>query len=315
MGELLPRDRVDAIVLMDQAWPLKTEPKTDNTEDALGIAAATTLPGPKNRTRLNWDHIYGLPWRITLTTRRCDLKLPSTHAQILDRVLEPAPGPVFVLGVHLCGILSIRAVETFNHGPKCVGMVLKPCCLPSLEYVKKKTRWTLGAHSFSAEEVCMWGRYNKNQWKGPVKATLASRFGAWADNLFRGIAAEQKRYDRVSLVEGHYQDAYLFASRDFATSPPSLSSAAATDERMMVTEILSASTPLDILGVSGNLSMRALHRRWAALTKALAALDHSEVPEAAAAFTRVKEAYDTLRAQRPSCDIYARAQRPEPLQR
>merc|ERR1712066_714664 len=92
----------------------------------------------RNRTALNWDHIYELPWPATLTTRRSDLKLPSTHSQILAKILEPAPGSVFILGIHLCGILSIRAIETFNRGPKCVGLVLKPCCLPSMEYAKKK---------------------------------------------------------------------------------------------------------------------------------------------------------------------------------
>ena len=125
--------------------------------------------------------------------------------------MEPAPGPVFVLGIHLCGILSIRAVETFNRAPKCVGLVLKPCCLPTMEYAKKKVRWTLGSHSFAATEVCCWGKYNKNQWQGPVKATLGVRFRAWADNLYRGILADGKHSDSVALVEDHYQDRYLSA--------------------------------------------------------------------------------------------------------
>lgn len=50
-------------------------------------------------------------------------------------LLEPAPGPVIILGIHLCGLLSIRAIETFNRGPKCVAFALKPCCLPSMHYV------------------------------------------------------------------------------------------------------------------------------------------------------------------------------------
>lgn len=52
------------------------------------------------------------------------------------------------------------------------GLVLKPCCLPAMEYVKRKTRWTLGAHSFAADEVCMWGKYNRNKWQGPLKASM-----------------------------------------------------------------------------------------------------------------------------------------------
>merc|ERR1712137_479958 len=134
-----------------------------------------------------------------------------------------------ILGIHLCGILSIRAVETFNHGPKCVGLVLKPCCLPPMEYVKSKTRWTLGTHSFDASEVCMWGKYNKNQWQGPMKSTLASRFRAWSHNLYCGIMADKKASERVSLAEDHYQDAYLFGERPFSTCPPPPASAEPDD--------------------------------------------------------------------------------------
>merc|ERR1712183_876876 len=105
---------------------------------------------------------------------------------------------------------------------KCVGMVLKPCCLPTMEYAKKKTRWTLGAHSFAATEVSMWGKYNKNQWQGPVKATLGVRFRAWADNLYRGILADSKHSDSVPLVDDHYQDRYLFAERAFSSTVPTL---------------------------------------------------------------------------------------------
>merc|ERR1712110_893262 len=186
------------------------------------------------------------PWPVTLTTRRADLELPSTHAQILAKILEPAPGPVFILGIHLCGILSIRAIETFNLGPKCVGLVLKPCCLPAMEYVKKKARWTLGAHSFSATEVCMWGKYNKNQWQGPVKATLENRFRTWSENLYFGISAERKHVDRIPLVEGHYQDTFLFAERAFSPDIPSDAAPLDTTEAL-TQQILKATTPWEVM--------------------------------------------------------------------
>lgn len=37
------------------------------------------------------------------------------------------------------GLLSIRAVETFNQGLKCVAFGLKPCCLPSMHYEPRRT--------------------------------------------------------------------------------------------------------------------------------------------------------------------------------
>lgn len=292
--DLLPSERVHACVLMDQAWPLKgTTPRELDT------------PSKKQRTHLNWDHIYGLPWQSTLTTRRCDLKIPSTHAQILEKVLEPAPGPVFILGVHLCGILSIRAVETFNRGPKCVGLVLKPCCLPPLQYVKSNTHWTLGTHSFAATEVCMWGKYNKNQWCGPVKDTMAPRFRSWASNLYHGILAESKRHDHVPLVEGHYQDTYLMAQRPFDVAPPKLPEAG-NDNATLVRHVLDATTADEVLSLPEDASMRAMNRRFVALTKMLSRFEDAEdegnqnggVADGAAAFRKVKEAYDTIRAQK-----------------
>ncbi|CAK9075142.1 unnamed protein product [Durusdinium trenchii] len=195
LSELLPPERVHVCLLLDQAWPLKGENQPSEYS-----------PGRRGRTRLNWDHIYQLAWPIPLVTRRCDLKLPSTHAQILSRLLEPAPGPVFLLGIHLCGVLSIRAIETFNRGPKCVGFVLKPCCLPSMHYARQQVSWTLGSHTFAAAEVCCWGRYRQNRWTGPVKATLGPRFRCWAEHLHRGIPWTSKAISRVELVEGHYQD-------------------------------------------------------------------------------------------------------------
>ncbi|CAK9075140.1 Uncharacterized protein SCF082_LOCUS36461 [Durusdinium trenchii] len=209
LSELLPPERVHVCLLLDQAWPLKGENQPSEYS-----------PGRRGRTRLNWDHIYQLAWPIPLVTRRCDLKLPSTHAQILSRLLEPAPGPVFLLGIHLCGVLSIRAIETFNRGPKCVGFVLKPCCLPSMHYARQQVSWTLGSHTFAAAEVCCWGRYRQNRWTGPVKATLGPRFRCWAEHLHRGIPWTSKAISRVELVEGHYQDTYLFAWRPYSTEPP-----------------------------------------------------------------------------------------------
>eukprot|EP00930_Biecheleria_cincta_P002867 TRINITY_DN103847_c0_g1_i1.p1 TRINITY_DN103847_c0_g1~~TRINITY_DN103847_c0_g1_i1.p1 ORF type:complete len:443 (-),score=51.81 TRINITY_DN103847_c0_g1_i1:15-1343(-) len=301
LAEILPKDRVHAVILVDQAWPLKGGPRDVSLTEAGDKNAFGSL-SRKNRTRLNWDHIYELPWPVTVTTRRSDLKLPSTHAQILAKVLEPAPGPVLILGIHLCGVLSIRAIETFNRGPKCVGLVLKPCCLPAMEYVKQKTRWTLGAHSFDATEVCMWGRYIKNQWQGPVKATMASRFQAWAENLYRGILSDSKAHQHVALVEGHYQDAYLMASRNFSAEAPSppVPADAATNAAALVKQVLAASSPHDILGVPESISMRGIRRRWTALTRALAPLqdDPTADPSAADAFKAVKDAFDTIRAQR-----------------
>merc|ERR1712100_768409 len=132
-------------------------------------------------------------------------------------------------------------------------------------HFRKQTRWTLGTHSFSAREVCTWGKYNKNEWQGPVKAALEPRFRTWTDNLYRGIVADNKRSDRISLVAGHYQDAYLVAERGYAETAPDISNSDSMDA--LVQQVLQAETPYDILSVPEGGSMRTLHRRWAGLTK------------------------------------------------
>lgn len=278
--ELLPPERVHACVLMDLAWPMK-----GGTPEG--------QKGEKKRTQLNWDHVYDLPWPATLTTRRSDLKTASTHKQILGKILEPAPGPAFILGIHLCGMLSIRAVETFNTGPKCVGLALKPCCLPSPQYAKERVRWRLGAHSFDAKDVCMWGKYNKNQWQGPPKAMLESRFRTWANNLHRGMLADTKSCDKLPLVAGHYQDTYLFAEREFSSAAPPKPD---EDAAALVRSILGARTSLDVLGVSEEASNRSVFRRFTELSKIVGQLI-PEIPDAEDAFARLKVACDELRAR------------------
>merc|ERR1711924_306030 len=187
------------------------------------------------------------------------------------------------------------AIDTFNTGPKCVGLVVKPCCLPPMDYVKSKTRWSLGAHSFCASEVCMWGKYNKNQWQGPQKASLASRFRNWSDNLFRGVLADGKSCDHVPLVEGHYQDTYIFAERTFSDDVPSLPEE--QSDALLVKQVLDVTNPWDVLGLQQGVSMRTVYRRFAGLSKALGE-KMADSSEAEDAFRRVKIAVDAVRAQR-----------------
>merc|ERR1711957_46753 len=91
-------------------------------------------------------------------------------------------------------------------------------------------------------------------------------------------------------VEGHYQNAYLIAERSFSATAPTAA---------LVRQVLDAVTPHDVLGVPEGLSMRANHRRWLALTKALGQL---EDPEGVAAFKRVRVALDAIRAARPKAE-------------
>lgn len=63
-------------------------------------------------------------------------------------------GPIILVAVHLCGTLSLKAVELFNRNPETKFFCLKPCCLPTMVHAKRKEIFKLGEHSFEAKEVC-----------------------------------------------------------------------------------------------------------------------------------------------------------------
>ena len=121
-------------------------------------------------------------------------------------IFDPAPGPVAILGIHLCGQLSVQAVELFNTAPRrqaateaapavsapagrATMLALKPCCLPQLWAGMAPMRWELanGRVVIDVAEVGVKGRFVKNTWRGPDRRTMAAKFGVWADSLYAGI--------------------------------------------------------------------------------------------------------------------------------
>jgi hypothetical protein len=112
LAEMLPPTRVAAIVLLDKMWPCQNQ-----TAPVAG--------------QMNPEHIQdpSAGWPIPLFVRKTDLKKTTKREEIHSRLFQAAPGPMLILAVHLCGQLSIRAVELFNDAPEVVGLALKPCCL------------------------------------------------------------------------------------------------------------------------------------------------------------------------------------------
>jgi len=181
LSEILPPDKVEKIYLIDKAWPLS------GTVDALPH-------------QISWDHLYGNrpeeqgggcyfdTWPIPLHTSKQDLKQACTRRQLRKVIFDKCEGPVLILAVHLCGTLSLRAIEMFNDYPqKAKFLALKPCCLPPIVHVKKKQIFSVGGHSFCAKEVCSSGRFKNNVWHGPPRSKLGKRFHVWSEHLFRCI--------------------------------------------------------------------------------------------------------------------------------
>jgi len=73
---------------------------------------------------------YYETWPIPLNTAKVDLKKSKEIRDMERRLLGGGGGPIILVAVHLCGTLSLRAVELFNNNPRVRFFCLKPCCLP-----------------------------------------------------------------------------------------------------------------------------------------------------------------------------------------
>ena len=81
-----------------------------------------------------------------------------------------------MLGVHLCGTLSLRALDTFNTTEAAVFLALKPCCLPPLGQIRRNrgakgqevngTEWHLGGHTINSGAVGGEGKYVRGAGSG-----------------------------------------------------------------------------------------------------------------------------------------------------
>ena len=245
LSEILPKDKVEKIILVDKAWPM--------------CNAKEVLPH-----QMSWEHIYGNrnisedgegapssplstyfdTWPIHLHTSEQDLKQKCTKRQMKKFIFDRAPGPVLILAVHLCGVLSLRAVEMFNGYPdKVQFLALKPCCLPPMAYANRDEVFEIGQHSFDASDVCAVGRFRGKRWYGPPRWHLEGRFEKWSEHLFAGVDLGESEYDHEIMsddvtsqrlykdgngnrakiretvqLDGGYQNTYIMAERLPSTS-------------------------------------------------------------------------------------------------
>jgi hypothetical protein len=112
LAEMLPPEKVAKIVLVDRMWPMREQ--------------TMALPN-----QICWDHILSPGWHIPLETRKADIRKPHQMKQFDQYVMPPAAGPAVVLAVHLCGTLSLRAVQLFNTAPQVYyigAMLFLYCC-------------------------------------------------------------------------------------------------------------------------------------------------------------------------------------------
>mmetsp|Transcript_38979 Transcript_38979/g.83190 ORF Transcript_38979/g.83190 Transcript_38979/m.83190 type:complete len:392 (+) Transcript_38979:223-1398(+) len=230
LSEILPEEKVERFVLVDKAW---------------AIASNKTLELKPHH--MNWDHIYGLnprtdesyflTWPILLYTSKQDLKQSCNQRQMKKHLFEKTAGPIILLAVHLCGTLSIKAVDMFNNNNNVKLFALKPCCLPQMVYARRGDVFRIGNHEFDAKEVCSNGSFNKKSWDGPPRWHLQPKFDLWAENLFMGIDVanseepittgrratiasddgSKAKEEIIIQVDGGFQNTYIFAERQPVT--------------------------------------------------------------------------------------------------
>ena len=203
LSELLPPSQVKRFVLIDKAWPQHNEP-----------------PKPHHISCTHIQGDYFEKWPIPLYVSKQDLKHRNQRKNIQERYLTEEDSPVILLGVHLCGTLSIKAVEFFNENPNICFFCLKPCCLPGMVHAKRHEVFELGRHKFDAKDVCMAGKWKKNRWHGPPRTELRKYFERWSEHLFQGIDTEHddapaKKIQKRIMVQtgGGFQNEFLFAER------------------------------------------------------------------------------------------------------
>jgi len=137
-SELLPVERVQNIYLVDRVWPNRNVPGSKGG----GITTA---------------HIYDHgEWPIPLLTLQVDVK-KSREMRDLAKHIVRDPRPTIICGVHLCGTLSLRAIQLFNDGLSSgcgvTGLIFAPCCLPRKQHRDRKFVYEVGAHRFTAQEL------------------------------------------------------------------------------------------------------------------------------------------------------------------
>lgn len=221
LSEMLPADRVNRIILVDIQWSRKVLEKDieygrELEKKKLGLVDVEEVISAASQTAeeqvveggsevqddkgkyISADHITGLfyeTWPIPLVASKQNLKSSSTlrsmQKVVIDRALRE--GDLMILGIHLCGTLSMRAIDMFNRNANRVRFfALKPCCLPGIVHAKKNESFSIGGHIFSAKDVCASGKFvptsrNKGGWDGPPRKHLENRFLSWTKNLALGI--------------------------------------------------------------------------------------------------------------------------------
>ena len=148
--------------------------------------------------------------------------------------LYPSPNRVLLTGVHLCGSLSLRAVDLFNRNPHTVELlVLKPCCLPGRIHLRGDMEYTVGARTFSVRDMYREADYNSsetasaaasssNNIHNRVRGGGGRKFRSWCKQVYECIevgdggsaGGDRKQHLSIKVYPLYFQDQFLIAERE-----------------------------------------------------------------------------------------------------
>lgn len=177
-SELLPREAVERIYLIDKVWPNR------NVANSKGGGITTA-------------HIYDHgEWPIPLLTLQIDVT-NSREMRGLGLHIIRDPRPTIICGIHLCGTLSLRAIQLFNDGLSSgcgvSGLIVAPCCLPRKQHRDRKFSYEVGGHRFSAEEL---------HDKSATKDKGRTAYEVYQDHLLACIVAPEKSREAMASLGG-----------------------------------------------------------------------------------------------------------------
>eukprot|EP00392_Amoebophrya_sp_AT5.2_P011684 g11767.t1 len=193
LAELLLPEEVKECYLVDKMWPTELNEKTFSdglhmTKEHLKVDGATgksLFPIPLRSLKMDIkkgrdlaDLVHYIFENGTKATRGSGNRIggrgpvEDDHIKVGERedeeqnrqecqkqasssaVPSPNPNRILLLGVHLCGSLSLRFVELVNKNPGTVEFAaLKPCCLPGKMHLHHEMLYRVGKHEFTAQDV------------------------------------------------------------------------------------------------------------------------------------------------------------------
>lgn len=196
LAEIIPdaERHLAEIILVDRGWP---------------------NPHIGSKGTISNEHIYDHgAWRVPMQTIKMDIKEQSNVRSLVRRVLAYQDRPCFICAVHLCGTLSLRAVQLFNATERAQALALVPCCMPPKRHAIQEVVYELGGHTFSAQGV---RDTDKN-------GSATARFHSWVENVQMAVDPGENgekwlktirvhSSGRHSKSEAYSQDLHIFACR------------------------------------------------------------------------------------------------------